>query len=49
MSYNQKYYDNSEVRHLHSVVENCNKLIHKRDCKIDAKPLYHTLKHRPFT
>lgn len=49
MSYNQKYFDNSEVQHLNSVVENCNILIHKRDCKIDARPLYQTLKHRHLT
>lgn len=30
MSYNQKYYDNAEVKHLNSVVDNCNLLIHKR-------------------
>ena len=30
MSYNQKYYDDLEVRRLHSVVENCNMLIHKK-------------------
>lgn len=30
MYYNQKYYDDSEVKHLHSVVESCNALIHKK-------------------
>jgi hypothetical protein len=32
MSCNQKYYDDAEVKHLFSVVENCNILIHKRSC-----------------
>lgn len=41
MYYNQKYYDDAEVRHLHSVVDSCNVLIHKKHSKIDAKPLYH--------
>jgi hypothetical protein len=30
MSYNQKYYDNAEVRHLNQIIKNCNILIHKR-------------------
>lgn len=41
MHFNQKYYDDAEVMHLHSVVESCNVLIHKKHSKIDAKPLYH--------
>lgn len=40
MHYNQKYYDDAEVRHLHSVVDSCNLLIHKKQSKVDAKPLY---------
>jgi len=31
MSFNQKYYDDSEVHHLYNVVDNCNLLIHKRN------------------
>lgn len=30
MSYNQKYFDDQEVKHLYNVVDNCNILIHKR-------------------
>jgi hypothetical protein len=37
---NQKYYDDQEVKQLHSVVDSCNVLIHKKHSKIDAKPLY---------
>lgn len=40
MYYNQKYYDDDEVKHLHSVVESCNAVIHKKECKNETKPLY---------
>ncbi len=40
ISCNQKYFDNCVVQYLDSVVENCNKLIHKRNRKNDVKLLY---------
>ena len=40
MSYNQKYYDDEEVRHLYQVVDNCNMLIHRRNSKENDKKVY---------
>lgn len=43
MSYNQKYYDDEEVKHLYQVVDNCNMLIHRRTSKENDKKVYKTV------